>query len=118
MFARRRIINLKTTQKGISNAEVMRRLKREDKISCTSASISRIWKRFQATGLEIPGYGGGRRPILKVRHLDFIDDQLKKNTELTADDLRQKLLEEFGLRLSRPTVQRARKRLGWTYTGI
>lgn len=66
--------------------------------------MASVWQRYREIGLVIPDHGGGRVLVLKLDHLNFIDEQLLANTELSAAELQQKLESEFGLHLSRPTV--------------
>ena len=49
--------------------------------------------------------------------MDFIDEEYRKNDELTANDLQRLLLKEFQIRMSISAVKRIRKRLGWIQTG-
>ncbi|KAI8494602.1 hypothetical protein Bbelb_278280 [Branchiostoma belcheri] len=50
---------------------------------------------------------------MQVVHLNFIDDAMKNNDELTAPDLQRLLFDRFGLSVSVATVKRHRYAIGW-----
>ena len=112
-FARTRIVNMKRS--NISNSEIRRRLLQEDNIKCSRQAIANFWKSYCTTGLLTSAYGGGRKPELANEHLEFIDTQLTQNNELTCDELKDKLKQEFDITVSRFTVLRARRKQGWRY---
>ena len=49
--------------------------------------------------------------------LDFVDEQMEKNDELTANRLRSLINEKFSITFSTSKVRRIRKKLGWMATG-
>ena len=47
---------------------------------------------------------------------DLIEEQMQKDDETTATEL-DRLLQVKGIKLSRSTILRCRRKLGWTYRG-
>ena len=63
---------------------------------------------------RLPGSG---RPFKLTREmLDAVEERMKQDDETTATQL-VKMLGERGFKISTPTVERARKTLGWTFHG-
>ena len=59
--------------------------------------------------------GGGRKLALTQEMLDFIEATMQQDQETTLANLRDKLHEHFNIRPSIGTIDRARRRLGWSF---
>ena len=57
----------------------------------------------------------GRKPTLKQCHLEFIDEKMKSDDELTSFELKKKLNEEHQINISSSTIQRVRRAMGWKH---
>lgn len=80
------------------------------------ASVSR-WLRMARTGDLTPGVKGPMPPEkrkLKPEHIEFIRDTLEAVPDSTGPELAEGVFEVFGVRLSEATVNRARRKLGFT----
>lgn len=112
-YTRSRIVSLR--RQGLTFVSIGQRLREEDNISASRQAISNFWRNFEATGAMVPRHGGGKPASLKDVHLNFLDEKLHANSELTAKELQKLLLDTFGLEVSVPTILRGRKKLGWQY---
>ena len=112
-YARSRIVNLRRL--GLTFVNIQGKLRDEDNVNASRQAISNCWRSFQQTGEIAAHHGGGHQAILQDVHLDFINNKLKENNELTARELQQMLREQFNLNASIPTVLRGRKKMGWIY---
>lgn len=112
-YTRTRIINLK--RDGSSFNSIQRTLLREDKLKCSRQAISAFWKKYLDTGEIKPRHGGGRPSHLNAEHLSFLDAKMTENNELNGKELKDMLEEQFGIRISKATVLRWRRHLGWKY---
>ena len=78
-----------------------------------------VWETIQkykthGTITHLPGSGQPFRLTSEV--LKIIEDQMKADDETTAMQL-LKIIEDQGHKVSRTTIIRARKTLGWTFHG-
>ena len=115
LYARTRLINLNLNQPNLTYAELRRKLKDEDDIEVSRQSIGKFLRRYRETGQIVDLHAGGRPPILRREHFDDIDAKIEENNELSALELRDILRKEFNIQVSRETVQRVRRRLGWSF---
>ena len=110
---RRRIVLLRT--QGHSVQSIQERLNEED-VVISRVSIYELLKKYKVTG-TVADLPRAHLKILEEDHLRFIDQCMKENDELTARQLRDKLIIEWPeLSLSVWTVRRARHKLGWRAT--
>ena len=87
-----------------------------ERFSVGEASVSR-WLRMARRGDLTPGVRGPMAPEdrkLKPAHLDFLRETLEDIPDSTGPELAAALEEVFGVTLSVATVNRARRRLGFT----
>ena len=78
-----------------------------------------IWttiSKYKAHGTLSPLPGSGRRFKLTPETLAMIEAQMQADDETTATQL-VKMLNAAGYDVSRSTIIRARRRLGWTFHG-
>lgn len=112
--ARKRVVTL--FEKGIGVRDIQDRLGEED-VTVTRQTLYRLIQKFKSTG-GISDLPRRKRPRkLTSEMLEIIDSALKQNDELTSEQLRCHLQERFPLlRVSLPTIKRARKEKGWVCT--
>src|ERR1044072_8354335 len=56
-------------------------------------------------------HGGGHTPKLSNKHLHLLRAEIKRNNDLTIEELRDLLRDKDGLEVSQPTVSRVLARL-------
>ena len=70
--------------------------------------------RYQRTNSFQDAKRSGRKCKLKSKHLEFIDNKMKENDELTSKESKEKLSKECGVEESTTTIRRVeRNELGW-----
>ena len=109
-YARTRIELLQ--KDGLHPAGIFKVLKREG-LSVSFPSVARIVKKLQTTGTLANLPRSGRPSKLSTEAKAFIDQQMRKNDEMTSGQI-QKKLEKRGITVSSSTVRRSRKQQGWT----
>jgi len=82
-------------------------------LSASLASVTRIIKKLQITGSVANLPRSGRPKKLSEEAKAFIDQQMQKNDEMTSRQI-QKKLEKYGISVCSATVRRTRKKLAWT----
>lgn len=112
---RRRVVYLR--QNGHSIAEIQKRLK-EENISISAQALFNLVRKYNETGklIDLPRRNHPRK--LNDEMMDFLDEALTANDELTARQARCLLIERWPtLQVSLPTIKRIRRtRLGWVCT--
>ncbi|KAI8484403.1 hypothetical protein Bbelb_378360 [Branchiostoma belcheri] len=99
--------------RGYGPVAIERVLKEEDLRGCRQ-TVSKYLDSLKTDGAIVyprPGQHGIGK--MQVVHLNFIDDAMKNNDELTAPDLQRLLFDRFGLSVSVATVKRHRYAIGW-----
>lgn len=87
-------------------------LKEEDlKVSFTT--VTRIIRKLKLTGSTKKGTSTGRSRKLNAEARAFIEDQMRKDDEMTSCAIQKKLARR-GIVIHPSTVRRSRKRQGWT----
>ena len=76
-----RVISL--SSKASSIIAIVRQLQQED-IKIRRQTVAKILKQFRECGTLADKPAPGRKPIVSMQHLDFIDAKLEVNDELTA----------------------------------
>ena len=109
-YARTRIELLH--KEGLHPAGIFRVLEREDLI-VSFPSVARIVKKLQITGTLANLPRSGRLSKLSIEAKAFIDQQMRKDDEMTSGRI-QKKLEKRGITVSSSSVRRSRKEQGWT----
>ena len=99
-------------KQGLHPAGILQSLKREGLLTSLS-SVTRIIKKLRITGSVANLPRSGRPSKLSVEAKAFIDEQMRKNDEMTSGQI-QKKLAKHGIAVSSSTVRRSRKRQGWT----
>lgn len=99
-------------KQGLTPIAILRSLRNEG-LSASLASVTRIVKKIRITGSVANLPRSGRPKKLSEEAKAFIDQQMQKNDEMTSSQI-QKKLEKYGISVCSATVRRARKKLGWT----
>ena len=86
-------------------------LRLEHSYSITDRGIRKIIARLRSER-QLPTH---RTIKVKNEHYEFVNFLYRKNNELTASEVQDKILYVFGISLSIATVKVIRKKLGWTY---
>ena len=76
-----RVISL--SSKAHSIIAIVRQLQQED-IKIRRQTVAKILKQFRECGTLADQPAPGRKPIVSMQHLDFIDAKLEENDELTV----------------------------------
>ena len=97
--------------RNTSYAEIVRRLRKDDGVLIQRDTVSRIAKRF-LNGEDFK-YISGRPSVFNKDHLNFLDQQMEGDDELSTTELLESFSEEFGFSPSESTIARARRNLGW-----
>ena len=97
---------------GLHPAGIFKVLQREG-LSVSFPSVARIVKKLQTTGSLANLPRSGRPSKLSTEAKAFIDQQMRKNNEMTSGQI-QKKLEKRGITVCSSTVRRSRKEQGWT----
>ena len=101
---------------GYSIVAIHKRLA-EEGVSVSLRSLQKLYKKFSEHGclLDLPRRKRSKKLTPEME--EMTDEEMRKNDELTAQQLRTKLKEKFpSLQLSLSTVKVARRRRGWVCT--
>ena len=93
-------------------AGILKTLKGEGLVVSLSG-ITRMIKKLRLTGSVANLPRSGRPRKLSVEARAFIDQQMRKNDEMTSAKIQKKLAKR-GISVSSSTVRRSRKQQGWT----
>ena len=85
---------------GINISQIVRKLNEEDGIIVSRPAVSLFLSRFKRTGSLYDRPRKGRNPILVIRHFDVIDEEMKKNDELSSLELQRILLARCNITVS------------------
>ena len=99
-------------KQGLPPVEILRSMKNEG-LLVSLASVRRNIKKLRITGSVVNLPRSGRPAKLSMEAQAYIDQQMRKNDETTSDQI-QKKLGKYGISVCSSTVQRMRKKLGWT----
>ena len=99
-------------KQGLHPAEILRLLKTE-RLAVSLASVVRIIKKLKTTGSVANLPRSGRPAKISDEAKVFIDQQMRKDDEMTSCRIKKKLAKR-GTDVSSSTVRRARMQLGWT----
>jgi transposase len=104
---RERIVAARTA--GHSAEEVARLFR------VSKRSVERYWKKYQATGgVEPKRLGGYRRSCLEG-HDRSLHAWVKEKKDLTLVELRERILQEFGLKVGNTALWHRLEKLGLSY---
>ena len=86
-------------------------------IMYSATSVSHVLMKL-SNGQSIARKPGPGRPTKTSQQVkDLIEDQMRKDNETTASEL-NRLLQANGIKVSRSTILRYRRQLGWTYVEL
>ena len=97
---------------GLHPAGILKTLKGEGLVVSLSG-ITRMIKKLRLTGSVANLPRSGRPRKLSVEARAFIDQQMRKDDEMTSAKIQKKLAKR-GISVSSSTVRRSRKQQGWT----
>lgn len=79
--------------------------------------VGRLIERFRATGRVDPKpHGGGPKPVIAGKHVDPVRQLVRAHPEATLAELRDRVQNGPGVRVSRSALAATLKRLGYTRT--
>ena len=100
-------------KQGLPPVGILRSLKSEG-LAISLSSVTRIIKKLRITGSVANRPRSGRPAKLSSREAQaFINQQMRKNDEMTSGQIQKKLVK-FGISVCSATVRRTRRKLGWT----
>ena len=94
----------------------IQRLLKEEGLNASVSGILKFLKKYRKSGTIGRAPGSGRPSKITPEMLAIVDEQMEKDDETTATQLKQ-LLEQHGFSISISTILRHRSRLGWTFRG-
>ena len=112
--ARRRIISL--VSGGFSVPYIVQRLEQE-KVVVSKRAVYNLVKKFRLKGVikDLPRRRKAR--ILTEEMKQFIEEELKKNDELTSSAINESLVRKWpDLKVSASTIKRVRREMDWVCT--
>ena len=114
MYYEQRIVQLYFDRK-LSYGKVSKALKEKGLTVCRQ-TVWKVVNRYKKYGTicRLPGSGGSFKMTPEM--LKLIEDQLQADDEVTASQL-HRILTNKGYRVSKSTIIRARRLLGWTFHG-
>ena len=90
------MISLKST--GNSNKKIQEVLLEELKLQS---------QQFRCFFCNIDARRSGRKPKLRQEHVDYMDEKMKENDELTSQELKEKVAKDCDMDVSTATIRRA-----------
>ena len=101
--------------KGLKPSAISRALADEG-LAYSQKSVWTLLRKFREIQSTTRKSGSGRPTKITARVKELVENQMQKDDETTAVQLGQ-LLQANGIKLSRSTILRCRRQLGWTYRG-
>ena len=80
------------------------------------SAIASLCKKFRETGSVVDRKYQRVARLHSQEHADFVNQCMTATPDLSAKDLRDKVLEQFNIAVSETAVTRYRRKLGWTQT--
>ncbi|CAG2213127.1 unnamed protein product [Mytilus edulis] len=114
VYIRERILSLRRSGKNIT--EVRDELIRSDNVQVSRQGISAFLRRFRQSGSVTDFKVNTRQKMLQEVHLEFIDETIRNDREISAREVAKLLTERFHIPVSETTIKRARQRLGWKHS--
>lgn len=97
-------------------APSIQKLLEEEGIIVSRVAIWKFLARYKKTCTIARQEGSGRKSLLTPQIRKIVDEQMEKDDETTAFQLHKILLEK-GINVTRRSILRWRKQLGWTFRG-
>ena len=101
--------------KGLNASAISRALATEG-LPYSPRSVSLLLRKLKAGQSLVRKRAVGRPRKTTQRVRDLIEEQMQRDDETTATEL-DRLLQGNGIKLSRSTILRCCRQLGWTYRG-
>ena len=106
IYVKQRIVFLH--KRGVNKNQIVSTLSFEDNIKVSRKTVYRVIKNFKETGAVSSRKSVVRRvKALKENHIDFIDNIVRVNSEITFPEICAQLKSVFGLSVSTNTVRQA-----------
>ena len=112
-YARNRIVSLRAANTSIS--KIVKILENDDGIKTSRTSVSLFMRRYEKTGSIEDAQRSGRKAILSQDDVNFIDEKMKANDELTSSELQKLLRDERNVNISPSTIRNVRRKIGWKH---
>ena len=97
-------------------APKIEKLLKEEGIRISRVSIWKFISRYKVTGCVARKEGSGRLKKISPETMTLVEEQMSADDETTALQL-HKMLNERGVAVSKWTILRCRRSLGWTFRG-
>ena len=110
-YTKRRIVYYHS--QGLRPQEIADALEGEG-ISVSKSGVWKLLKRYKETGNTERRPGSGRRSIITDEIKKIIDDMMEKDDETTISQSAT-ILQQSGHTISKATILRCRRELGWTF---
>ena len=101
--------------KGLNATAISKALSKEG-LTYSPKSVSLLLRKLREGQTIVRKPSTGRPSKVTQRVKDIIEEQMQKDDETTAAEL-DRILQREGIKLSRNTILRCRRKLGWTYRG-
>ena len=111
-YSRNRIISLHASNNSIVN--IVKILEQEG-VKTSRNSVSSFIMRYKRTGSINDAQRSGRKGIISQDDINFIDEKMKQNDELTLAELQKLLKDERNVSVSASTIRYSRRKLGWKH---
>ena len=102
-------------KEGLKPPSISSRLRQEG-INATRCGISRFLKKYELSSSIARHPGSGRKPKVTDEVKKLVEEKMREDDETTAMQLHQ-LLTTRGYAISKRTILRCRRSLGWTFRG-
>ena len=90
----------------------------QDKGTKTSrTTVKKLWRKFQGTGLVTDKKRVREGRFGTQEHKDFIDLCMSNHPDMTAKILSDRIMEQFGIRMSDSRINTVRRDCGWIQKG-
>ena len=96
-----------------STVKIVKILQEHDGIKTSRTSVSLFIARHKRTGSTADAQRSGRKPILSTADVNFIDEKMTSNDELTSGEIEKLLSEERNVSAS--TIPNTRRKIGWKH---
>ena len=112
-YARNQIVSLPAANTSIS--KIVKILEKDNGIKTSRTSVSLFMRRYEKTGSIEDAQRSGRKAIPSQNDVNFIDEKMKANDELTSSELQKLLRNERNVNISPSTIRNVRRKIGWKH---
>ena len=101
----------------MTRADIVSALMDQDNTKVSTKPISNVWKKWKQFGTIADLPRSGASPILNWRHMNYIDEKMEQDREMSSAELSRIFFEDFGINVSAVTVRKIRYKLQWRQSG-